>query len=156
MTDRIAELEAGLRGIREITDWPIGPGRSSLLDKIAKAVDILLASAGERAGTNIRDLLKSFKEADRSHVFPEIRHAQDQLILWIERHLDEPAAPPASIAGRLMAAVSDGIKAWETLPEGDYSPTIIDLWLTRDMKPAIDKLRAALADAKAAGVKPEE
>ncbi|MFA6180470.1 MAG: hypothetical protein WC696_12730 [Candidatus Methylopumilus sp.] len=36
------------------------------------------------------------------------------------------------------------IKAWEALPEGNYTPRQIERWLCDRMKPAIDAGRAAL------------
>lgn len=38
------------------------------------------------------------------------------------------------------------IQAWERLPQGNYNPRIIEFWLSNDMKPAIDAIRAELAE----------
>ncbi len=36
------------------------------------------------------------------------------------------------------------VKAWESLPEGDYNSETISDWLMDDMKPVIDKFRAKI------------
>lgn len=42
------------------------------------------------------------------------------------------------------SALRKVVEAWESLPEGDYSPEVIARWLKRQMKPAIDYARAVL------------
>lgn len=41
----------------------------------------------------------------------------------------------------LEAAADAMIKAWEQLPTGYHSPSIVQEWLVDKMKPAIDELR---------------
>lgn len=36
------------------------------------------------------------------------------------------------------------VKAWESLPEGNYDSDTISEWLMDDMKPVIDKFRAKI------------
>ena len=36
------------------------------------------------------------------------------------------------------------VEAWESLPEGEHSYSIIQNWLVEDMKPAIDNIRKYL------------
>jgi hypothetical protein len=40
------------------------------------------------------------------------------------------------------------VKAWESLPEGDYDSETISDWLIDDMKPIIDKFRKKIKKAK--------
>ena len=39
------------------------------------------------------------------------------------------------------------VKAWESLPEGNYSPRMIEMWLRSEMKPAIDEIRQYLKES---------
>lgn len=48
----------------------------------------------------------------------------------------------------VVSALQNLVAAWEVLPNGNYSPRCIEDWLARDMKPAVDAARAALASAR--------
>lgn len=41
------------------------------------------------------------------------------------------------------------IKAWNSLPRGYHSPTKVERWLAKEMKPAIDLARTILAERAA-------
>lgn len=38
-------------------------------------------------------------------------------------------------------ALKDVIRAWDSLPTGDYPKHVIEFWLAKEMKPAIDAAR---------------
>lgn len=38
------------------------------------------------------------------------------------------------------------VRAWKTLPGGNYAPDIVQDWLNRQMKPALDAARRFLRD----------
>lgn len=59
----------------------------------------------------------------------------------------ERAATAESRVASLEATLQQLVSAWEVLPGGHYSTEIIQKWLVEQMKPAIDKVRAALAGA---------
>lgn len=50
----------------------------------------------------------------------------------------------------LVAALKGAKDAWEALPAGvPHGACVVQEWITRDMKPALDAVRTALAKAEA-------
>ena len=53
-----------------------------------------------------------------------------------------------AVNAELLEALEAVKTGWESLDEGIYDVEVIEAWLFDDMKPAIDKARAAIAKAK--------
>lgn len=41
----------------------------------------------------VKDLIKAFRDSDKSHVDPDVVRIQGRLLNWIERHLDDEEVP---------------------------------------------------------------
>jgi len=72
-----------------------------------------------------------------------LEDARAALIDYHERAIAELEREGAE---RLNKTVRKLIRAWESLPEGTYSPRQIQDWLVRKMKPAIDAARKGVSD----------
>jgi hypothetical protein len=57
-------------------------------------------------------------------------------------------SPASPASPSCYVALSALVEAWDSLPDGHYSPDIITEWLVDDMKPVIDVAREALAAQK--------
>jgi hypothetical protein len=173
MTDRIAELEAR---IREYLTIRKRNGGFDTLEELTEQFLDLLASAGEREGEPVAKWASWLRKEAHRIGFGEkrsARHLLEQVANAIEnndtrRQIEEElATPPPSIAGQCYEC--------DTPLQGPYcpkcdprvSPSIagrlmaaVEMLLTRNpfhpSDSTIQILRAALADAKAAGVSTEQ
>jgi hypothetical protein len=82
---------------------------------------------------------RSIQLAREKRNWPDERPAVRLMFTALAYH---DAAARIEALERALRGVKD---AWESLPEGNYRPWQVEEWLVKKMKPAIDTVRAALA-----------
>lgn len=155
---RVAELEAGLREAadrieRKAFEMPPPNPYTPEFVTIAVGLRALLATAGERAGVEPVAYLTVRGSETRVVLAKFVNESEKRGEQNGWGHIPLFLTPPPSIAGRLMKRLDTIAKGDTTVFDEDLQ-TMVQVSMDADEMAAI--ARAALAEAKAAGVTAEE
>lgn len=139
--ERIRELEATIKQMKadhacEVTDMATR----------FRAVNVERLS--EQLGADVFALRDRAEAAEARVKELEAALVEGRATVWLNWYtragelVDKLAAAEAR-ASALQALLDEVVTAWEALPGGEQSVRAVERWLASDMKPVIDKLRAA-------------
>jgi hypothetical protein len=122
----------------ELLPCPLCGGKAEVIFVTGMAYDWRARCANPNCGANVRFTANSPLEDDPRRAAV--------IAAWNKRATHDPES--VADAARLM------VDAWDVLPEGRHSISVMQKWILDDLKPAVARIRVALASRAPDGAEP--